>query len=138
MRYINREDLIEVIQERLLDESIQMNEDILDGIEEKAIKFAISCISGRYKTDIIFGDPVMRHDLLVQAIAMIVVYRLVRRNAARKVPDDFPDIYKEAKEILSNIQKGSQQLDGLPEIVGQDGTSASLMSGNNTNRNFFI
>jgi len=138
MRYITREDLIEIIQERFLDESVQLSDAVLDGIEEKTIQFAISYISGRYRTDAIFGTPPMRHDLLVQAIAMIVVYRSVRRNAARKVPDDYTDIYKEAKDILSNIQKGSQQLKGLPEIVGQDGTSASLMFGNNTNKDFFI
>ena len=139
MRYITREDLIEVIQGRLLDESVsELPEDLLNGLESKAIDFAISYISGRYDTEKIFGDPVMRAGLLVQAIAMIVVYRAVRRNAARKVPDDFPDLYKEAKDILSNIQKGSQSLAGMPEVTGDSGTTSSLMYGNTTNKDFFI
>ena len=139
MIYINRDDLIEVIQERLLDDSLQLDDDILDGLEEKAIAFVISYVSGRYKTDEIFTPPeIKRHPLLVQAIAMIVVYRAVRRNAARKVPEDYTDIYKEAIKILENIQKGAQNLEGLPDITGEGGSSATLMYGNTTKDEFFI
>jgi phage gp36-like protein len=139
MRYLTREDLIEVIQGRLLDESVsELPEELLNGLEDKAIDFAISYISGRYDTEKIFGAPVMRSGLLVQVIAMIVVYRVVRRNAARKVPDDFPDMYSEAISILNNIQKGSQLLVNMPEITGESGTTGSLMYGNTTNRDFFI
>ena len=149
MRYITREDLIEVIQGRLLDESVsELPEELLNGIESKAIDFAISYISGRYDTEKIFGLPspggegregeVMRSGLLVQAIAMITVYRAVRRNAARKVPDDFTDVYTEAIKILSNIQTGAQSLPGMPEITGDAGTTGSLMYGNTTNKDFFI
>ena len=139
MRYITKEDLIEVIQGRLLDESVaELPDELLNGIESKAIDFVISYISGRYDTDKIFGEPVMRSGLLVQAIAMITIYRTVRRNAARKVPDDFPDIYTEAIRILSNIQKGAQSLPGMPEVIGNGGTTGSLMYGNTTNKDFFI
>ena len=139
MRYITREDLIEVIQGRLLDESIsEMPDEILNGIESKAIEFAISYISGRYNTNEIFGDPILRNGLLIQAIAMIVVYRAVRRNAARKVPDDFPDMYSEAIKILSNIQTGAQSLSRMPEVTGDSGTTGSLMYGDTTNKDFFI
>ena len=58
MKYLEKEDLVEVIQERLLDDSLQLDDEILDGLEQKAIAFAISYISGRYKTDEIFGSPV--------------------------------------------------------------------------------
>ena len=138
MKYLEKEDLIEAIQERMLDDSVELDDAILDGLETKAISFAISYISGRYKVDEIFGTPVKRHPVLVQAIAMIVVYRAVRRNAARKVPDDYTDIYKEAKEILSNIQSGKQTLPGLPEVTGEGGSSAKLMYGNTTNDDLFI
>lgn len=139
MRYLTREDLIEVIQGRLLDESVaELPEELLNGLEDKAIDFAISYISGRYDTEKIFGEPVMRSGLLVQAISMIVVYRAVRRNAARKVPDDFPDMYSEAISILNNIQIGSQLLVSMPEITGESGTTGSLMFGNTTNSDFFI
>lgn len=138
MKYIQKADLVEIIQERLLDDSLQLDAAILDGLEAKAIAFATSYIGGTYDAAKIFGDPVMRHPLLVQALAMIVTYRAVRRNAARKVPDDFTDLYKEAVKILTNIQSGAQSLDGLPAITAPDGTTGSLMYGNSTKDNFFI
>lgn len=139
MRYIEREDLTEVIQSRLMDESIaEAPDEILDGIEGKVIDLVISYISGRYDTGRIFGEPVMRSGLLVQVIAMITAYRAVRRNAARRVPEDFADMYAEAVKILSNIQSGSQLLHGLPEITGEAGTTGSLMYGNTTDKDFFI
>lgn len=149
MRYLVQEDLIEVIQEKLLDDSLQLDNTILDGLEIKAIAFAASYISGRYKVDEIFGGtwwtedgtqptaPVKRSPVLVQAIAMITIYRAVRRNAARKVPDDYTDIYNEAIKILGNIQKGAQLLTGLPEVT-ENGSTAKLMYGNTTNDSFFI
>ena len=139
MRYIEREDLTTVIQGRLLDESIaEAPADILDKLEYSAIVFVWSYISGRYDCPKIFGSPVLRHELLVQVMSMIVCYRVVRRNAARKVPDDYLALYREALEILANIQKGSQRLNGLPEITGESGTSGSLMYGSNRNPDFFI
>lgn len=138
MKYLEKEDLIEIIQEKLLDDSLQLDDGILDGLENKAISFTSSYISGRYQVDKIFGDPVMRHPLLVQAISMIVIYRAVRRNAARKVPEDYTDIYNEAIKILANIQSGAQSMGGMPEVTGDDGSTAKLMYGNTTNSNFFI
>lgn len=150
MIYLIKEDLIEIIQEKLLDDSLQLDDTIIDGLEIKAIAFAASYISGRYKVNEIFGGTwwtedgtqpttsIKRSPILVQAIAMVVVYRAVRRNAARKVPDDYTDIYKEAKSILENIQKGSQKLDGLPENVNEDGSIGTLLYGNTTNDNYFL
>lgn len=144
MKYLNKEDLISVIQERLLDESVinQANDDTtLNDIESKAIDFAISYISGRYDTEKIFATTPLRNGVLVQAIAQIVVYRAVRRNAARKVSEDFKDLYDEAVQMLSNIQKGSTKLKGLPEPTLEDGsvsTTSSLLYGNSTNKDNFI
>lgn len=150
MIYLIKEDLIEIIQEKLLDDSLQLDETIIDGLEIKAIAFAASYISGRYKVKEIFGGTwwtedgtqpttsIKRSPIMVQAIAMVVVYRAVRRNAARKVPDDYTDIYKEAKNILENIQKGSQKLEGLPENLGDGVNSAKLMYGNTTKDDYFL
>ncbi len=145
MRYLNKEDLISVIQERLLDESVmnQANDETtLNDIESKAIDFAISYISGRYDTNRIFTTSPLRNGVLVQAIAQIVVYRAVRRNAARKVPGDFRDLYDEAVAMLKNIQKGSTQLKGLPTTTeigtGANGSNQKLLYGNNTDKDNFI
>ncbi len=149
MQYIEQADLIEVIQERLLDDSTQFTADTVDGLEKKAIAFADSYISGRYKTDEIFGgdwwldgsttDPgtMKRHPLLTLAIARLVVYWSVRRNAARKVPEDYKAIYDEAERILSKIQSGVQTLAGLPLVVGETGEQ-KLLWGNTTNPNNYI
>jgi hypothetical protein len=141
MRYLQREDLTEVIQEYFLDDSKQFDDKVTDGLEEKAIAFAISYIDGRYKTDEIFGDSVKRTPLLVMVIARLVVYWTVRRNAARKVPEDYKAIYDEAVAILTKIQTGVQTLpEGMPPITGGDGSSSSaaLMYGNTTNDDNFI
>ncbi len=116
MRYLEKEDLIEVIQEYFLDDSKQFDDRVTDGLEEKAIAFVISYISGgRYKTDEIFNDPVKRTPLLIFVIARLVVYWTVRRNAARKVPEDYKTIYDEAVSILAKIQSGIQSLPVCPK-----------------------
>lgn len=141
MRYITREDLIDVIQEKMLDDSVQLDGAVIDSIEEKAIAFVISFISGRYKTVEIFDkESPLRHAILVQVISMIVTYRIVRRNAARKVPEDYKQVYDEAVTILKNIQGGSQKLDTMPEVPSTDesGNPVNIMWGNTTNKDYFI
>ncbi|WP_461632750.1 phage protein Gp36 family protein [Labilibaculum euxinus] len=146
MKYINKEDLIAVIQERLMLESVAMspgveleNNELLNNIEQKAIDFAISYISGKYDTEVIFKEETpVRNGVLVQVIASIVVYRSVRRNAARKVPEDYIQLYSDAKKDLERIQSGAMNLINCPKLTSIDGTSASPVYGNNTNDNFFI
>lgn len=139
MKYLDREDLIAVVQEHFLDDSTQFDDNIVDNLEEKAIAFVVSYTVGRYKTDLIFGDSAIKHPILIFVIARLVVYWTLRRNAARKVPEDYSDIYDEAIKILENIQNGIQKLPGLPADTADDGTSsAKLMYGNTTNPNFFI
>lgn len=141
MKYLEKEDLISVIQERLLDESVAnvANDDaIIDDVESKAIDYAISYIAGRYNTDLIFADPVKRNGVLVQTIAQIVVYRSVRRNAARKVPEDLMETYKDAIKTLERIQSGAMLLVGLPVLTAVDGTTNTPYYGNSKNTDYFI
>lgn len=147
MRYINTDDLISVIQERLMNESVAMpnvteleNNTILDDIEAKTIDLVISYISGTYDHTQIFADVPIRNGVLVQAISAIVVYRAVRRNAARKVPDDLKDLYTDAIKNLDKIQSGVINLVNCPKITYTDdaGEPMSPVYGNNTNKDFFI
>ena len=48
MKYINMDDLTTVIQNRLLVESIEKDEEVLDGIEDLVISEVSAYISGRY------------------------------------------------------------------------------------------
>ncbi len=145
MKYINTDDLISIIQERLMNESVALAEvtaldenTILNGIEEKAIDLVVSYISGTYDHEQIFADIPIRNGVLVQVIASIVVYRSVRRNAARKVPEDYTELYKDAIKYLERIQSGAMKLVNCPKLTKDDGTSASPVYGNNTNKDFFI
>ena len=139
MKYINKDDLTACIQARLLDECVQQDEGLLDRLENDAIGLVAGYITGRYDTAAVFGgDPPLRHGVLVQVIGMIVTYRLVRRNAARKVPEDYSDMYDEALQLLGKIQGGSLVLEGLPQATAPDGSTAPLMYGNNVNRDYFM
>jgi phage gp36-like protein len=143
MKYINTDDLETYIQKLLLNGSIPaadgtLDTTILDNIETRTIDLVISYIGGRYDTSKIFADTVIRNGVLVEIISMIVIYRCVKRNAARKVPDDFGSFYTDSIKMLEKIQSGSQYLENLPLITATDGTTASLVYGNNTNKDYFI
>jgi len=145
MNYINKDDLISIIQERLMSESVALatestleDNTILDDVEEKVIDLVISYISGIYNHAEIFAATPIRNGVLVQIIASIVVYRSVKRNAARKVPDDYVELYKEAIKFLERIQSGAMALVNCPKLTTTEGTTASPVWGNNTNKDFFI
>lgn len=142
MIYINKADLITYIQEPLLNSSItgrdgQPDETILDDIEKETIDLVKGYLSGRYQVDKVFDEiPVIRNGILVQIICKIVIYHVVRRNAARKVPEDFNTFYSDAIKLLERVQTGAPALENIPPVTGENG--ASLVWGNNTNLDFFI
>lgn len=138
MKYLNKDDLITVIQERLLDESIQLSDDILDKIEQKQLDFVTAYISGRYDISCILTEPPVRDGILVNILSMLVVYFAVKRNAARKVPEDHRDLYKDAIALLDKVQAGRLPLSGIPQITAPGGSTGKLMYGNNTNKDYFI
>jgi phage gp36-like protein len=145
MRYINKDDIVAIIHERLINESVAMDtaiplvdNDIIVDIESKAIDLVISYISRRYNHVEIFSDTPIRNGVLVQLISSIVVYRAVKRNAARKVPDDYVELYKEAIKTLEKIQAGAMDLIGCPLLINGDGSPVSPLWGNSTNDNNFV
>ena len=73
----------------------------------------------------------------MQIIASIVAYKLIRRNAQRKVPDDLVLIYNDALKSLEKIQAGSLFLKDIPLITLPDGTQ-KLAYGNTLNKSYFI
>lgn len=138
MKYIETIDLEAVIQGRFLDEStanVAGDSTTLDNIELKAIEYVISYISTRYNTDLIFAATPVRNSILRQIIAQIVVYRSVRRNAARKVPEDYVKLESDATKQLEKIQSGAMTLVGLPLL---ESTDAPVMWGNNRKDNNYI
>lgn len=71
MKYINMDDLATVIQNRLLVESIEKDEEVLNGIEDLVISEVSAYISGRYDVKKIFGIPPIRTGLLIRIISCI-------------------------------------------------------------------
>ena len=145
MKYINKDDLIAIIQERLMSESVAISEvtdleanAILDDIELKTIDLVISYIAGTYNCELIFASQPIRNGVLVQIISSVVVYRAVKRNALRKVPEDYVELYKEAIKFLERIQRGEMKLVDCPKLTTTEGTSISPVWGNNTKKDFFI
>jgi len=147
MIYVNKEDLESEIQERLLNESIALaidtelnDNEIVNDIENKAIALVISYIAGKYDYDKIFAETPIRNEVLVQIISRIVVYRCVRRNAARKVPEDYVTLYNDSIAMLGKIQSGAQALVNCPPIIktNPSGQPVSPISGNNRKSDYFI
>lgn len=145
MKYINTDDLISIIQERLMNDSVTLESataldanTILNDIESKAIDLVISYISTVYDCDLIFAATPVRNGVLVQIIACIVVYRSVRRNAARKVPEDYTKLYDDAIRDLEKIQSGAINLVNCTKVTKDDGTTANPVWGNSTKTDYFI
>ncbi len=146
MKYVNKDDLTTIIQERLLNDSVALEaaaniEDntIINNIEIKAIDLIISYISGIYDTDVIFDEASpIRNGVLVQVLSCIVVYRSVRRNAARKVPEDYQKLYDDAIKDLERIQSGVINLVNCPKNTKDDGSTGQPFYGNSTKDENFI
>ena len=141
MIYLEKKDLITDAFERFIDESTKDDPTVLDKAEERAIAFVKTMIGTRYNVSLIFTDgaPIV-NEMLVQILSRIVTYRVVKRNAARKVPPDYKEDYDEAIKWLNEIATGKTILDGLPLPVDDNGDPVKSKSlwGNNSNSNFYI
>lgn len=141
MNYIEKDDLITDTFERFIDESSKDGENVLEKTVDKTIDFVKTSIGTRYNVNLIFAvNAPIRNEMLVQIISRIVTYRLIKRNAARKVPTDFKEDYDEAIEWLENISTGKIKLEGLPTPTDENGNPVNSNSlwGNNSNPNFYI
>lgn len=137
MKYINQHDLDVVIQPNMLTSSIQQDSNVIDTAEEQAIEEVKAYLCSSYKVDEIFAETPIRNPLIVRTIVQLVVYRCVRRNAARKVPDDYAGMEDSAYSLLDKIAAGKLKLQGVPEVTNPDGTP-KLAWGNSRKSDNFI
>ena len=138
MIYITQDDLTGMIQNQMLVSSIENSTTMLDGIEALVIDEVKAYLTNSYKVDDIFKTgALIRNGLLVRIMSMLIVYRAVRRNAARKVPDDIADMETEAYKLLSDIAAGKLTLTGCPPITNEDGT-AKVLYGNSRKAENYI
>ena len=137
MIYLTQEDLTADTQERFITESSADATDVLDTIEKAVIALVVSFLSSRYDTALVFAPAgPTRNELLVDIMAKIVLYKLFRRNAARKVSTDIKEDYEWAMRQLEKLQTGRITLD-LP-VPAPEGSSSNSMFGNLTNTDFYI
>ena len=134
-QFITRDDLKTRVFEQYIDESEQEDIDATEAIERQAIALVKSKIKKRFDVPIIFSDaPYEGRELIIWAISGIVTYRVIKRNAARKVPSDFVKDYDEVKEWLNGCRDGLEHPDlPVPEEVEQ-----KLVNwGNSTNQDLY-
>lgn len=138
MVYITEEDILTVIQDALGKASVENNMSILDTLESQVIDEVKSYIGGRFEVEKIFGTPPIKHGMLVKVITNITVYRAVRRNAARKVPEDYTEMNSWAYDVLTRISDGKMPLPGLPETVDPETGKPISFWGTNRKPEYFL
>lgn len=140
LKYITLNDLIEQSYERFLDESTKDNFNIMLSIEEKTISKVKSLLSSRYDIVKIFNEETpIKSDLLVEIIATITVYKILKRNAPRKINSQMVEDYNEANRNLEKLATGRLVLNDLQKPTDENGnTKTDSIYFNNSNRNFYI
>lgn len=134
--FLTRDELESRVFEDYIDESEQEDVAALLSIELQAISLVKSKLRKNYDVAIIFSDaPYEGRGLIVWAMSAIVVYRIIRRNAARKVPTDFADDYKEVMKWLNDVRDGNENPD-LPIL--EDPEQKQVLWGNSKNENLYL
>lgn len=140
MIYLNKDDLITLTFERLIDESSADFQDTIINCELQNIELIKGYIGSRYNIEEIFNilTPI-RNTIIVRVLSKLTIYDIIRRNAARKVPTDYKEEYDKAIELLEKISTGRIKLKGVPPAVDEDGNiNSNSLWGNNSNKNFYI
>lgn len=140
MIYITKDFLTNYMHERLIDESCQNDTSILDYLELTQIAIIKTYIGTRYNVTLLFDaiTPI-ENAVIKEILAKLVLYALVRRNAARKVPEDYRDQYNDAMKTVKDVATGVLVLSELPTAVTSTGSLVSnSISGNLSNKNFYI
>lgn len=142
MNYLNENDINSRLLHSLSKErDHEDREQILSDIEQQNIALLKSKLKGRYDTDAIFSaSAANRHWLIIKILTLLVVYDYVRRNAARKVPDDYRKDWEWAMKYVEKLKSGHETAEGLPpaKSPGQTANGKSPIYGNNTNNDLMI
>lgn len=141
MKYISIDDLKVDSQERFITDSVSDNSEAVDGIVDKVVEMVITYLAGRYNTDLIFDQVApIRNEVLVDIIVRLSLYKIFKRNAARKVSTDIKEDYEAAMKDLERINSGRTTLANLPTPTATEGEqpNANLIWGNNSNRDYYI
>ena len=137
MEYITKNDLRVLAKENYIDSSSDDFQDAINLIEQQNIAIIKAYLEDLYDVETIFDtqEPI-RNGIIIYILARLVVYNVIRRNSARKVPDDFKDMYKAAMEKLEDIAFGKITLNNLPKPDKAD--EAFIKHGSLKNKNYYI
>lgn len=138
MKYITNEQLTDNIQEQMLLSSIEKDWSVIDRLESEVIDEVSGYIGARYDTSKIFGDPPIENGLLGRIIVCLVTYRAIRRNAARKVPEDYIEMKDWAYEVLEKIRDGIMPVNGFPLTEDEDTGRPLSFFGSNRKPEYFL
>lgn len=139
MTYLEKSDIEALVNYRYIDESSQEDQQVIDTIENQNIELVKSYIASRYDVQVIFDEQTpVKHPILSRILSKLVIFDVIRRNAARKVPDDFREEYERAMSLLKEISTGRHILKGLPAPLPQNMPVSQTIWGNNKNDDFYI
>lgn len=138
MVYITDEDVCSVIQDAMSKASMEKQPDMLDTLESQVIDEVKSYIGGRFDVEKIFARTPLKNGMLVRIITCLIIYRAIRRNAARKVPEDYVEMNSWAYDALTRIADGKMPLPGLPETVDPETGRPLSFWGNNRKPEYFF
>lgn len=140
-KFLKTEDLeTQMLLQFINERSAEALQAILDELEAQGIEIIKTKLKGRYDTTAIFAaQDAERHHLIVGLLTTLVLYKFIRRNAARKVPTDYKEDYDNAMKMLEAIKAGKETPDGLPKPVDAAGVEvAAPIYVNRSNRDYYI
>lgn len=137
-QFITENDLKTGVFASVLTDSINDYAGAAEEIEKNNIALIKGKIGTRYDVAAVFeatGDN--RNRTIVKILVILVLYDLIRRNAMRKVPDDFREDWNWAMKWLDAVRDGKESPQDLPIIDIETGGSLSEVQwGNNSNTDF--
>lgn len=140
MIFLTEDDIKGYIFNVFKTESLHDNADAINIIEEDNIALITSKLGNRYDTVAIFqATGSTRHRLIVKVLTILVLYDLIRRNAARKVPSDFEKDWEWALKWLDAVRDGKEAPSDLPVLEDDNVHNKSIVPwGNNSNKDLYL
>ena len=138
--FLEAEDFEADIQSRLLEaNSATAASDTLEKIERRQIDLIKAKLRSRYNMEVVFGESGDdRNMVILQILMSLVLYRFLKRNAARKLSEETRKDYEWAMKELDKLQSGNAYAD-LPVRVDEQGDpNPPIIYGNNKNPNNYI
>ncbi|CAA0260231.1 phage protein Gp36 family protein [Tenacibaculum maritimum] len=120
--FIDKSDYKPHIRQNRLDGIIELDDDILDKAEKRAIKVMKSHLNARYDVENIFNKTLDQRDEAILGYCLdITLMYLYRIGNPRKVPVYRKEAYDDAMIWLEGVKEGSIVPDDLPLKLNDKG-----------------